>query len=121
VSLTDRDNGAKALAERIRKLAKPVTLTVGVHEGAPAIDHASFVEFGTATHPPESFLRAWADATTDEQRAALRQVAADALTGTRPLEEGLTALGERWAADVRSRAPEGRGVLRESITAEVSR
>lgn len=117
--ITDRDHGADALVKRLRSMARPTTLTVGVHEDAPAADHAAAVEFGTATRPPESFLRAWADARSDEHRAALRQAALDAAQGTRSIEDGLAALGARFVPEVQALAPAGTGELRESIAAEV--
>jgi hypothetical protein len=119
--LTDRDNGAQALVERIRALAKPATLTVGVHADAPAVDHAAVVEFGTSTHVPKPYLRPWADGHVSEHRADMREVARAALAGEQTLEVGLAALGERYAAEVRELAPEGTGELRGSITAEVDR
>ena len=118
--IVDRDNGAKALLARLRSLEKPATLTVGVHDDAPAADYASFVEFGTATRPPESFLRAWADARTEEHRTALRQVALDAARGGPSIEQGLTALGARFVPEIQALAPAGSGELREDITAKVN-
>lgn len=150
--MIDRDNGAKDLIARLRKMSEPATLTVGVHasangqgrNGVPVVEYASYNEFGTSRMPSRSFLRAWADANVEANKAAMQKIALDAIAGKRPYEQGLARFGTACVGAIQARIAGGiehapwtyrtahvydeghtplidTGTLRSSITFEVNR
>jgi hypothetical protein len=146
------DKGYDAFIKRTKAMAKPLSLTVGVHAGpgnapkevpegttAPkspvtVLDVANWMEFGTATVPARSFIRAWADENQAECKqqiaAAMRAVTAGRLTQDKAME----LLGLKFVGMIQERMARGippplkyregtplidTGQLRSSITAEV--
>lgn len=152
------DKGYDAFIKRTKAMAKPLALTVGVHAGpgseakeAPegrkpsavtVLDVANWMEFGTATVPARSFIRAWADENAArckvEIAAAMRAVAKGKLSQDQALE----LLGLKFVGMIQERISKGipppldqktvdrkgssvplidTGQMRASITSEIRR
>jgi hypothetical protein len=131
VKLTFRDHGYNALQARAKKMARVVTLTVGIHEaegqrtkivpaqgllagigknapnGVTVIDVANWMEFGTSKIPARSFIRAWADETQREDRKQIKSVMTAALAGGITEDQGLEILGLRFVGSIQERISKG--------------
>lgn len=114
-----KDTGSarvKALAKALASIGQ-YQVTVGVHAedggatydgGATVSDIATFHEFGTATIPARSFVRAWADGARAEIQSDLQGLAEAIVAGkvANP-ETGLRALAARWVGQVQDRISDG--------------
>jgi hypothetical protein len=122
VKVTDRDNGYKAVTERMRALAKAkASITVGIHaddgskphgdgeETVTILQIAIWNEFGTegpdgeVRVPCRSFIRAWFDAQEPELRKDLEKLMASVVAGKRTSREALEVLGLRMVGQVQQR------------------
>ena len=125
VRITDKDNGAKALLERVSDLAKrnPV-ISVGIMDGgrggreasqahsakagSPTIrDIAEWNEFGTDLIPERSFIRAWFDEAESGLRVDLAKLTQSVVTGKRTADEVLEILGLRSVGQIQARISQG--------------
>lgn len=123
-SVTDRDNGWRALVERIGSLAK-ASVKVGVLEdhageakrtrgksavkGLTLLQVATVHEFGApaAGIPARSFVRGTVDEQESAIRADQRKIAVAVLSGKLDLRRGLDQLGARVAARIQQRIARG--------------
>lgn len=115
-TITDKDNGLKALLARI-KGAKKAAVTVGVHAAEGGTPHedaplsvaeiATIHEFGTGTIPQRSFIRAWADENATKNAEALAAVALSIVQGKFSLAQGLDRLGLRFVGSIQQRMAAG--------------
>jgi hypothetical protein len=102
VRITDTDHGYARLMVNARKLRSTVVrvgVNENVHEGSGGLTNAqigAFHEFGTATIPQRSFLRAWVDGTQKGWTAWLKEHLYRALMGR-----------EAWAKNFGEYAVEG--------------
>jgi len=117
VQIRDRDRGYKALKKRVRRLAqRRKTVDVGVLGEAAAAKHgenltlvdvASIQEFGLGNSPERSFIRAWFDGATKDNRAAIRAVSKRVAEGKMTERQALELLGVKFQADVQRRISRG--------------
>lgn len=146
-TVTIKDRGLAALLKRTAAAARPVTLTVGIHEeqgagshGAATIaDIAAMTEFGLG-QPARSFIGAWADEREGEHKAQIRKLGEAVVKGTVTAPQGFEQLGQKYVGEVQARIAGGiappnapstiakkgsstplidQGVLRSSITSKV--
>lgn len=110
--VTLRDNGMKALLKRLGEGSK--SITVGVHSDAGAESNgtsiaavAAYQEFGTATIPSRSFVRAWADEKAGDIRDALRKIGAGVLQGRYTAAQGLAQAGVLFVGQIQKRISDG--------------
>ena len=115
-SVRDVDRGYKDLVARVFSAAKrkPV-IEVGVLDGerphgddaVSILEVAVFNEFGTATIPERSFIRAW----FDENEAGLRQdlvkLMQSVVRGQRTPDQILELLGQRCVGQIQARIAAG--------------
>ena len=112
--LKDTDHGWKARLKGLLALKAPAHVDVGILEsagvekdGTSVIDVAEWHEFGTATIPERSFIRAWFDEAEPQLRqdfaALMRTVAA----GKRTRAEVLELMGQRMVGQVQARMAAG--------------
>ena len=112
--LRDTDHGWKARLKGLLALKAPAHIDVGILEsagvekdGTSVIDVAEWNEFGTATIPERSFIRAWFDEAEPQLRqdfaALMRTVAA----GKRTRAEVLELMGQRMVGQVQARMSAG--------------
>ena len=112
--LKDTDHGWKARLKGLLALKAPAHVDVGILEsagvekdGTSVIDVAEWNEFGTATIPERSFIRAWFDEAEPQLRqdfaALMRTVAA----GKRTRAEVLELMGQRMVGQVQARMSAG--------------
>lgn len=112
--LKDTDHGWKARLKGLLALKAPAHVDVGILEsagvekdGTSVIDVAEWNEFGTATIPERSFIRAWFDEAEPQLRqdfaALMRTVAA----GKRTRAEVLELMGQRMVGQVQARMAAG--------------
>jgi hypothetical protein len=103
LSVSDRDNGLKALLQRVK--ASKLQITVGVHAeegagtyegGATVADVASYNEFGTERIPARPFLSGWFDANQSAIEKQL-QKAGERITKGQDPEQALDLVAQ-WAA-----------------------
>ena len=105
-----RDRGANALLRTLKSIA-PLTLNVGILEkggddhgnGLTVADVATFHEFGTATIPERSFIRAWYDESFTANKAAMRAVLAGVTRGQYTLRQAFEQLGSLFVAQIQAR------------------
>lgn len=101
----DKDRGAKKRVANIKKLEKPVTLTVGIHaqEGA-AIEEGSgktiaeigsIHEFGEGNMPERSFIGAYEDENEERIMGQIRKALDAAAAGRIEINRGLGIIGEK--------------------------
>jgi len=109
-----RDHGAKAVLDAARRLgAGGVVLRVGVlegdadHGGVTVGEVAAFHEFGTATIPQRSFIRAWYDENLEANKTIWRAVMARAMRGEITREQGLNQLGALFVGQIQKRIADG--------------
>jgi hypothetical protein len=113
VTVIDRDLGFRALRRRVAATARE-RVTVGVHEDVGGEDHgegitiaeiAAFHEFGTASIPERSFIRAGIDENRDRIRDLQRRLAKLVIANrTRmPPRRALELLGAKIATLIRER------------------
>lgn len=111
MAVRDVDKGFKKLMATMRKVdSRPEReITVGVHsdeggnyEGASIQDVATFHEFGTATIPARSFVRAWFDTTESENNAKIGRALEQGIK-TGDFDQPLKQLATVFAADVQKR------------------
>jgi hypothetical protein len=113
------DKGYDAFIKKTKAMAKPLSLTVGVHAGpgsaakevpegakpspVTVLDVAQWMEFGTATIPARSFIRAWADENRAECQvqiaAAMRAVMRGSISQTQAME----LLGLKFVGSIQAR------------------
>lgn len=112
--LRDTDHGWKARLKGLLALKAPAHIDVGILEsagteedGTSVLDVAFWQEFGTATIPERSFIRAWFDEAEPQLRqdfaALMRTVAA----GKRTRAEVLELMGQRMVGQVQARISAG--------------
>ena len=114
--ITVSDKGYKALVKRVFE-GKPAVITVGVHaqeggeqhEGAKitVLDVANYMEFGTATIPARSFVRAWFDENQARAQQMLAALMRSVVKGTRSREQILELLGQKFVAEIQARISKG--------------
>ncbi len=111
VVVRDTDKGFKRLLVAMRKIAanSDREITVGVHsdegasyEGLTVQDIATIHEFGTATIPSRSFIRAWFDSTESENIAKLKRALETGLKKGN-LDTPLKQLASVFVADIQAR------------------
>lgn len=121
VTITDRDNGWRAMLERAHELAKKGPLVkVGILDDAPKdvapgsspsaytlVEVAAVHEFGSEHVPQRSFLRATIDSKGAELKRLLNVVATNAFQGKTTLKQGLGQVGAKAAAWVQRAIAQG--------------
>lgn len=123
--IRDKDNGFRALLERMRKATHPNELTVGIHEAegsAPKEEEdggsseltlaeiAAIHEFGYEEGgiPRRSFINDWADENEAKHKAQLETMAKAIVAGkVASVEQGLARLGSLYAGEVQKRIADG--------------
>jgi phage gpG-like protein len=150
------DKGYDALIKRTTEMGKNGTLTVGIHAGpgsapkdvpegqkAPkspvtVLDVANWMEFGTATIPARSFIRAWADENQEQCRKDIYDALRSVATGRQGMtyKRAFNLLGQKFVGMIQQRMAQGippplkyregtplidTGQLRSSVTYEVKR
>jgi hypothetical protein len=123
-ALTDRDNGLKAIVERVGSLSK-ASVRVGVLEdrageakrargesevrGLTILEVATVHEFGApaAGIPARSFIRGTVDEREGEIRADQHRLAVQYLSGKIAIRKALDVLGARVAAKIQQRIARG--------------
>lgn len=150
----DVDKGYQKLVERVfaAALRKPV-VTIGIHASEGSASHGDaigaaltvlqigiFNEFGTASIPERSFIRAWFDENEASIRKDLTILMRTVIEGKRASDQVLEILGQRAVGQIQERIASGiapanapstvakkgsstplidTGVLRSSITYQV--
>ncbi len=114
VRIKDADHGMRALLDRMREASKGAGISVGVHaqegaqehkakdgEVAPVtiLDIALFNEFGLGV-PERSFIRAWFDSASKENKEALERALKLVLKGGKTLPEALELVGLRFQGQI---------------------
>lgn len=118
VHITDRDKGYKALVKTVFEFEKPV-ITVGIHaaEGqqvyekgsgqkASVVDVATFNEFGLGV-PERSFVRAWYDNTTEENKAFIVQQLQLVIKGKITKDQALERMGLKFQSAMQQNISDG--------------
>jgi len=141
LSVTVRDKGLVALLGRLKQ-AHAARVSVGVHGDAPSrdggsatnVEVATYQEFGTATIPARSFVRATVDEQAGAIQGAIRKAAEGIVKGLRP-SAAMTQIGALVVGMMQRRMSQGippplksragtplidTGQLRASITSKVS-
>lgn len=114
MSVTDKDNGYRALAEQVFGIERP-KISVGIHEAEAAHangkvtvgDIATWNEFGTRTIPARSFIRAFVDEKQDEIRATAKGLLLQVVRGKLTKEQALDQLGLWLQGQIQRRMAEG--------------
>lgn len=125
-SVSVRDNGFKAMTERLSKASFGATLTVGINEAEGEKEHegtdltiadiGEIHEFGLGV-PRRSFIADWSDEREEEHRAQIRKVAQAVVRGKIPSwEVGLARLGVLYVAEVQKRISDGIGPPLAQVT-----
>ncbi len=104
-----KDHGANALIKAV-KAAQGLTLRVGIlskgsdaHGGTTVADVATFHEFGTATIPERSFIRAWYDESQAQIMAAFRAVMKSVARGEITQAQAFAQLGSLFVGQIQER------------------
>jgi hypothetical protein len=122
--LKDVDRGYGALVQRVFGMAaKRARVDVGILDGdrphsggggEDSVDHAVSIlqvaiwnEFGTATIPERSFIRAWFDENEGKLRQELAVLMRSVLEGKRTREQILELVGQRAVAQIQARIAAG--------------
>lgn len=111
VRVESKDHGANALVKAMQE-AQGVTLKVGVLEGGESHgtlsvgEVAAFHEFGTATIPERSFIRAWYDESLERNKQAFRAVMKSVTRGEITTAQAFGQLGALFVADIQKRIVE---------------
>lgn len=108
------DKGLKAYKARAAKLAKPTTLTVGVHgdasgeygSGASVLDIATWAEFGIG-QPQRSFIRAWVEEHKADITAVVTRYGELVVAGKVSAEQAISRMGSLFVASIQARIAGG--------------
>jgi hypothetical protein len=116
-TLHDVDHGYKARLKALLRLKEPAHIDVGILEAAGAEPHGDdaltvievgvFNEFGTATIPERSFIRAWFDESEPQLRADLAVLMQGVGQGKRTRAQALELLGQRCVGQIQERIAAG--------------
>jgi hypothetical protein len=114
LDLRDEDHGAAALVQRVFGIAKP-TITVGILEGdephgddpVSILEVAVWNEFGTATAPARSFIRAYFDENEAALREDLTKLLQSVVLGRRTKEQALELLALHIVGQIQARMAAG--------------
>ncbi len=118
MGVSDKDNGYADLVKRVIGL-RPVTIRTGILEADGAQPHgeagdevtlieiACFNEFGTATIPERSFIRAWFDEAEADLRAKLTMLMQSVVRGERTRQQVLDTMGAYCVGEIQKRIAEG--------------
>jgi len=114
VKIHDADRGYKDLLKRVYGAKSGASIEVGILEdGAHGDDAASimeigeFNEFGTATIPERSFIRAWFDEQEPELRVKFAALMESVIEGKRTKEEILELMGQYCVGQIQQRMADG--------------
>lgn len=108
----DRDLGARRTTRAIKRLARGLAVSVGVHEsegraahpsGPTVAEVAAFAEFGTEEQPARPWLRSAVDALEGAVERELARAAEAVVRGRRSEDAAFEAVGENLADAVRKR------------------
>lgn len=112
VKISDKDNGAKALARNLKALSGS-HVRVGIqgkeasaqHAGSPSsvAAIATYQEFGTSTIPERSFIRATVDEKHAEIQLLIKRLAKLVAEGKLTEDDALKLLGQKVQADIINR------------------
>lgn len=113
--LRDTDHGYRDLLARVFGLRSRANVDVGIldageehGEGAVTVlQVAAFNEFGTATIPERSFIRAWFDEHEGELRKEFAALMRNVVEGKRTREQILELLGQRCVGQIQQRIAAG--------------
>ena len=115
--IKDHDRGYNALKERLAKATEPIHGTIGIHEaegsaaeedGTTVLDVAHFMEFGTDSIPPRSFVGDYSDENIDKNRERLRKIGKAVVKGTLPsMEIGMNRIGLLLVSEMQARIRSG--------------
>ena len=112
--IKDTDKGYKARLAGLLSLKAPAHVDVGILESAGAeadgtsvIDVAFWNEFGTATIPERSFIRAWFDEAEPQLREEFTKLMHGVAAGKRTRAEVLELMGQRMVGQVQERISAG--------------
>lgn len=113
--IVDNDKGYKELVKRCSMADR--VIDVGILEadaekrdgnkGASIVDVATWAEFGTATEPERSFLRAFFDQENERCREALAKLLAKVADGKLTQEQALDQFGLWAVGQIQKRIAEG--------------
>lgn len=116
VKVEDKDHGYNALVKKIDGMDR-LAILVGVFEREGAMPHgddaftvldvAAVHEFGTATIPQRSFIRAWFDENLERAREALRRLMVQALQGKMTPEQCVEKFGLWVQGEIQKRIAQG--------------
>ena len=114
--VTVLDKGLGRLRERLAKIGRGYTLTVGIHaaEGgaeatgskATLLEVAVINEYGLGV-PERSFIRDWADLNESKHQDDLRKIGIAVLRGDYTVDVGLGRLGALYQGEVQARISAG--------------
>jgi hypothetical protein len=115
VKISDVDRGYKDLVTRIFGLsASKISIEVGILEDEPHGDDAismielgTIHEFGTATIPERSFIRAWFDEQEPELRTKFAELMKSVVEGKRSKEDILELMGLYCVGQMQARMAAG--------------
>ena len=151
VAIVDKDRGYRAYMTRMLSLKSPAHVDVGILEAAggeahgddaiSVIEVAVFNEFGTATIPERSFIRAWFDENEAKLQADFAVLMQGVAAGKHTRQQALELLGQRCVGQIQQRIADGiepanapstirrkgsstplvdKGILRSSVSYRVS-
>ena len=120
VKITEKDNGANEMLKDFKKKRK--MLSVGVLPPDSEITYpgtdttigevALFQEFGTTNIPARPFMRAWTDENQQKIREELKKALQKVILHKGGNEaKALSALGKKYARQVKARVRAGTGML----------
>jgi len=112
--LKDTDHGWKARLKGLLALKAPAHIDVGIldtgeaeADGTSVLDVALWNEFGTATIPERSFIRAWFDEAEPALREDFTKLMQGVAAGKRTRAEVLDLMGQRMVGQVQARMSAG--------------
>lgn len=115
VDIKDEDRGYRDLVKRLFGLRTKARIDVGILEdkehgeegGATLLEIGTYNEFGTATIPERSFIRAWFDEDEPHLREQLAALMASVVEGKRTKEQVLEIMGQYCVGRIQARMAEG--------------
>lgn len=135
MTVRDTDRGMGRFLGTLEDLARPRSITVGVHEDVGAEDHpgrsratklqvAAAHEFGTAVDQPIAYVRGAADDFDGELKlaAAAERALRSAMYGSSDgghADRAFARVGEQLARAMRRRAPLETGATRDAIRVKI--